>query len=273
MSPVTVTKMSPSGAASSIGMTRKPSITASMALSGSTSVTMTCAPIPRARCASPRPHQPYPAITKAAPARSAFVDLRMPSIVLWPVPYRLSNMCLVFASFTAITATLSAPSLAIALRRITPVVVSSMLPRSAADEIGPLAVDRGHEVRAVVQRDRRVRRERRSDVSVVAVVVLSPHGVDGDVVIDRQMSGDVVLRRERVRGAERHAGSPGLERRHKVRRLRRDVEAGPDDLPLERTLTGEPVRDAAKHRHAAAPPTRFCPGLPWRAIRLRCRVA
>ena len=45
-------------AASIIGMTRKPSITASSARSGSTSVTMTLAPKPRARMAMPRPHQP-----------------------------------------------------------------------------------------------------------------------------------------------------------------------------------------------------------------------
>ena len=44
MSPVTVTKMSPIVAASAIGMTRKPSMAASRARSGSTSVTMTWRP-------------------------------------------------------------------------------------------------------------------------------------------------------------------------------------------------------------------------------------
>ena len=58
MSPVTLIKMSPMAAASSIGMTRKPSITASSARSGSTSITITCPPMPRARIATPRPHQP-----------------------------------------------------------------------------------------------------------------------------------------------------------------------------------------------------------------------
>ena len=58
MSPVSVTKMSPIFAASAIGITRKPSITASNAGSGSTSVTTTWAPMPRARLAKPRPHQP-----------------------------------------------------------------------------------------------------------------------------------------------------------------------------------------------------------------------
>ena len=58
LSPVAVTKMSPTVAASSIGITWKPSITASIAGIGSTSVTITWAPMPFARIATPRPHQP-----------------------------------------------------------------------------------------------------------------------------------------------------------------------------------------------------------------------
>jgi hypothetical protein len=58
LSPVAVTKMSPWRAACSIGSTWKPSITASSARSGSTSVTTTWAPMPFARLATPRPHQP-----------------------------------------------------------------------------------------------------------------------------------------------------------------------------------------------------------------------
>ena len=45
-------------AASFIGITVKPSIYASMALIGSISVTITCAPRPLARIATPLPHQP-----------------------------------------------------------------------------------------------------------------------------------------------------------------------------------------------------------------------
>ena len=46
------------GARLAIGMTSKPSIAASSARIGSTSVTITCAPMPRARIATPRPTQP-----------------------------------------------------------------------------------------------------------------------------------------------------------------------------------------------------------------------
>ena len=56
--PVTVTKMSPSAAATDIDITLNPSITASIARIGSISVTMTSAPRPFALIATPLPHHP-----------------------------------------------------------------------------------------------------------------------------------------------------------------------------------------------------------------------
>jgi len=56
--PVTVTNTSPARAASATGSTWWPSIPASSALTGSTSQTTTRAPMPRARAATPWPHQP-----------------------------------------------------------------------------------------------------------------------------------------------------------------------------------------------------------------------
>jgi hypothetical protein len=53
----------------------------------------------------------------------------MPSSVDCPVPYRLSKKCLVFASLTATTGNFRTPAFSIALRRMTPVVVSSVPPR------------------------------------------------------------------------------------------------------------------------------------------------
>ena len=50
----------------------------------------------------------------------------IPSIVDWPVPYRLSNRCFVFASLTAMIGKPSLPSASSAFSRITPVVVSSV---------------------------------------------------------------------------------------------------------------------------------------------------
>ena len=84
--PVTVTKMSPCSEASSMLMTLNPSITASIALTGSISVTMTSAPRPLALIATPFPHQPYPATTTFFPATMRLVVLFMPSQTDCPVP-------------------------------------------------------------------------------------------------------------------------------------------------------------------------------------------
>ena len=56
--PVAVTKMSPTLAASSIVITRMPSSVALRAAVGLTSVTITFAPMPLARIATPRPQWP-----------------------------------------------------------------------------------------------------------------------------------------------------------------------------------------------------------------------
>ena len=53
------------------------------------------------------------------------------SIVDCPVPNRLSNRCLVSASFTDTMGYLSAPSFAIARSRMIPVVVSSVPPMTS----------------------------------------------------------------------------------------------------------------------------------------------
>ena len=101
--PVAVQNMSPIFAASSICITRYPSMTAFRAAIGSTSVTITLAPIPRARLANPLPQCPYPATTKVLPASKTLVARIIPSSVDWPVPCTLSKSHLVDASLTAIT--------------------------------------------------------------------------------------------------------------------------------------------------------------------------
>ena len=128
--PVAVTKTSPAGAACAIGSTRKPRSDASSALTGSTSVTMTWAPKPRARSATPRPLAPNPATTTVLPASRVLVARRMPSIADCPVPQVLSTIRLVAVSLAAITGKARAPSAAIRRSLITPVVVDSQPPRT-----------------------------------------------------------------------------------------------------------------------------------------------
>jgi hypothetical protein len=126
--PVAVMNTSPSGAARAIGSTRKPRSEASSARTGLTSVTITWAPKPRARSATPRPLAPNPATTTVFPASSVLVARRMPSIADWPVPQVLSTRRLAGVSFAATTGNASAPSAAIRRSLITPVVVDSQPP-------------------------------------------------------------------------------------------------------------------------------------------------
>ena len=79
LQPVTVMTMSAILTASAILMTSRPSILASIAFTGSTSVTMTVAPRPLALMATPFPHHPYPATTSLFPATMRFVAFIHPS--------------------------------------------------------------------------------------------------------------------------------------------------------------------------------------------------
>ena len=126
--PVTVTKKSPYFAASFIGITSNPSITASIALTGSISVTITRAPRAFALIDTPLPHQPYPATTTILPATIRLVVLLIPSHTDCPVPYLLSKRCLQSALFTSTIGNSSCPAASIACKRIIPVVVSSHPP-------------------------------------------------------------------------------------------------------------------------------------------------
>ena len=73
LSPVAVQKMSPISAACSIGSTSKPSIAASSARIGSTSVTITCAPMP---ARAHRDAAPDPAVAGDDEALAGEQDVR-----------------------------------------------------------------------------------------------------------------------------------------------------------------------------------------------------
>src|SRR3954467_12653092 len=127
---------SPRSAASSAGITAKPSIRASSARSGSTSHTITEAPSPCARSATPHPVHTYPRTTTVSPASSRFVARRIPSSTDCPVPKRSLNARSARASLTAITGTASPPAASSARSRTSPVVVSSVPPSMPASRSG-----------------------------------------------------------------------------------------------------------------------------------------
>ncbi len=115
-------------------------------------------------------------------------------------------------------------------------------------------VENADHVGAVVHRQLRLVVDRGLDVLVVGVVVLALDREDGDAVLLDERRRGVVLRRERVRGAEHDVGAAGLERAHQVRRLGRDVQAGGDAVPGERLLGGEALADRRQHRHLPVGP-------------------
>ena len=122
------------------------------------------------------------------------------------------------------------------------------------DLVGPLAVEQRDEVAAVVHRDLGLRVGDRVEVGVVRVAVLAAAGERRDPVLGDERRGDVVLRRERVRGREDDLGAAGLERPHQVGGLGRDVEAGADPEAGQRLLALEALADQAQDGHLALGP-------------------
>ena len=147
--------------------------------------------------------------------------------------------------------------LALRLERLEPDDARGRL-LGAGDDVAELLaagrVEDADHVGAVVHREVRLVVDGRLDVRVVRVVVLALDREDGDVELRDERRGDVVLRRERVRGAQHDVGAAGLERPHEVRGLGRHVETGGDAVARERLLLLEPLADRGEHRHLPVGP-------------------
>ena len=148
-----------------------------------------------------------------------------------------------------------APSAAIARRRMTPVVVSSVPASTSATCAGPRVVEERDEVAAVVHRHLRVRVGDRVEVRVVGVAVLAAPGVDGDPVRGDERGRDVVLGRERVaRRPARPRAPPAVSVRIRFAvsvvtwRQAADAQAG------QRPLALEALADEPQDRHLALGP-------------------
>src|SRR3990170_1864120 len=126
-------------------------------------------------------------------------------------------------------------------------------PQDLGDLLGPVLVEQAHHVAAVVHRDLRSSVEHRPDVTEVGFVVLALDRLRRHAGL-AQRGRDIVLRRERIRGAERDVGPPGLQRQHQVRGLGRHVQARAHPNALERPLLLEPLADEREYRHLAVRP-------------------
>ncbi len=111
----------------------------------------------------------------------------------------------------------------------------------------------GHEVGTIVHGHVRLHVEDGVDVAVVAVGVLSPHGEDGDPGL-HQCRRHVVLRRQRVGGAQRHLGPQVTQRQHEVGGLGGHVQTGGHGPSGEWLVAGGVVSHLGQDRHAAGSP-------------------
>jgi hypothetical protein len=102
------------------------------------------------------------------------------------------------------------------LRRMTPVVVSSVPPMMSAAMSGALAVQHADDVGAVVHGDVGPVVDAGVDVAVVGLVVLALDGVDAHAVLLDQGGGDRVLRAQRIGGAEHDVGAPATRVRMRL---------------------------------------------------------
>ena len=96
--------------------------------------------------------------------------------------------------------------------------------------------------------------ERGHDVRVVRIVVLTLDGEDGNVVVTHEAGGHVVLRGERVRGAEGHVGSAIAEADHQICGLGGDVQAGRDADAFEGLVLDEFLADDLQDLHRLVGP-------------------
>ena len=123
-----------------------------------------------------------------------------------------------------------------------------------AELLAPRGVQDADHVGAVVHRQLRLVVDSRLDVRVVRVVVLALDRENRDVVLVDERGCDVVLRRERVRGAQHHVGAARLQRAGEVRRLGRHVQTRGDAVAGKRLLVLEALADRGEHGHLAVSP-------------------
>ena len=225
-------------------------MTASSALSGSTSITMTSAPWPLPRIARPRPHQPYPATRRSAGDEEVGgADDAVHGALAGAVTVveEVLRVCFVDGDDREH----EAPSASMAFRRMTPVVVSSVPPMTSAAmsrrSLWSTPTTSAPSSMVMLGRGRRT-----VDVRVVGCVVLAADGVDADTVVVDERGGDVVLRAQRVARAEHQVGTSGAQRAHQVRGLGGDVEAGAYAHALERLLLLETLANDLEHGHLLA---------------------
>ena len=124
----------------------------------------------------------------------------------------------------------------------------------AFESVGALGVQNRDQVGAIVHGDVRLVIDGGQDVVVVGVVVLALDGEDRNALIAHQAGGNIVLGRERIRGAQHHVGAAVAQADGQVRGLGRNVQAGRDANALQRLVLDEFFADNLQHLHGLVRP-------------------
>lgn len=182
-----------------------------------------------------------------------------------PVPCRLSKSVLQRASLTASTGMRSAPSRSITRSGRSPLVVSSVAPRSVSRDRRPVGVREPGHGRAVVDQDVGPPVEQRErEAAVVGRRRVGPREHGDPRVL--QCRGRVVVG---VGGAAHHAdvGSRRRELERQRRGLGLEHQHETDAQPLHAAALAELPGDSAGHRHEAGGPVDLVlPLLPERRV-------
>ena len=94
----------------------------------------------------------------------------------------------------------------------------------------------------------------RKDVLVIGIVIFALDRVYGDAVIAHQRSSHVVLRGQRIGGANHHLGPTVAQGNSEVGGLGGHVQAGGNTNALEWLVLDELLADALQHRHRLVGP-------------------
>src|SRR5438132_1600951 len=236
--PVTVQKTSPIFAASFMDITRKPSITASSAFVGSTSVMTTSAPAPRARRASQQ---------KVGRANDA-VNRRLPGAVT--IVEKVLGIGVVHGNDRI-------AQHAFFGHRPQADHASGRLLRAAQhaiEHVLPLGMQDAYQVRSIIHRDVRPVIDRRQNVAVISVAVLSLDGEHRNPVIAHQAGRDIILRRKRIRRAQHHISAAIAQADRQIRGFRRYMQAARNTDAFQRLVLNKFLADDLQNLHGLVRP-------------------
>jgi hypothetical protein len=119
---------------------------------------------------------------------------------------------------------------------------------------GVVGMEQAHEIGAVVHRDPGPPLEHGSQMAVIGLAIGAMNRVGVDTVMAGEGRRDIVLGRERIRGATEHLRATRLERAQQVCGFAGYMQTSGHLQSLERQFLTEPLADRAKYWHLLVGP-------------------